>query len=130
MAFDYKVLLVAVVFLGTFAYISSQFTTEFMTNTATSDYTSIYNGTLYSNLTSGTTQGVILQPPTCTAGYVVLDGIIGCVTNYMGYYWNLMTFRSDIAWLNILFLVPILAVLGYLILNFIIRIGRLLKPFG
>jgi hypothetical protein len=125
---DYDVLIVVVVFLSAFILISTQFNTEFLKYTVNNQYAANWNGTLYSNLTSGTQQGAIPTPPTCNAGYVIIDGALGCGAGYLGYFWNIMTFRSDIAFLNIIIITPLLILLGYLIINLLIRIADLL-PF-
>lgn len=123
---EIKLLLVVIVFLGTFAYIQTLFNTEYITNTVNDNYTVSWNGTIYANLTGGTLQGTIPTPPICSTGWVIIDGLAGCVGGYLVYYWDIMTFNTDIAWLNILILIPLLAVLGYVIVRLLIEVGKVL----
>lgn len=129
---DYKILLPIVVFLGTFAYIQTMFNTEFITSSMDMNYSANWNGSLYSNLTGGDNQGAIPVPPTCDTGAVVIDGVIGCIGGYLGYYYDIMTFRSDIAWLNILIIIPMMVIFALFIVLILIEIGKIvadLIPF-
>lgn len=123
---DNRIIFGVIIFLGTFAFIQTLFNTEYIANNYGSNYTTSWNGTLYNNLTGGTIQGAIPTPPTCGTGYVVIDGVLGCAAGYIGYYWGLMTFNSDIAWLNILILIPMLAALGFVIIKLMIELGKVI----
>lgn len=126
---EHRVIFVIVVFLGTFFYIQTLFGTEFFTSNMASNYSAQWNGTpLYSNLSSSGGGGAIPQPPVCTAGVIIVDGALGCGAGYVSYFWDLLTFRSDIAWVNILFLIPMLVIVGLVVVNLIIRIADLI-PF-
>lgn len=127
---DYKVILVLVAFVSALVFFQTQFNTSYLTNSITNQYYVYWNGTAYTNITSGSQLGTIPTPPVCTWGVIYIDGIVGCVFGNVGYYWDLLTFRTEIAWFNILILIPIVIVFGYLIINLIIRLGTLLKPLG
>ena len=123
---DYKVLLAVVVFLGSFAFIQTVFNTEFVSYSYESNYTAIWNGTVYSNATAGAiSQGAIPTPPECNWGFAIIDGVTSCVGGYVGYYWDMATFRSDVAWLNILFIIPMMVVLTLFIIKILIELGKI-----
>ena len=129
---DNRLLLGVIIFLGTFAFIQTLWSTEYITNTVNVNYTVYWNGTAYTNLTGSTVQGAIPTPPICEAGYIVIDGVLGCVAGYVAYYWALLTFNTDIAWLNILILLPLLAVVGFVVVKLLIELGKIvadLIPF-
>lgn len=130
---DYKILLPVIVFLGAFAFIQTQFNTEYITSSMNYDYSSNWNGTIYSNLTTlGNQTSVIPMPPSCDTGAVVIDGVLGCLGGYMGYYYDIMTFRTDTAWLNTLILIPILVLFALFVILLLIEVGKIvadLIPF-
>ena len=130
---EYKILLPIVVFLGAFAFLSAQFNTEYITSSAAYNYQADWNGTIYSNTTVlGNQTSVIPVPPTCDTGAVIIDGIVGCLGGYAGYHYDLMTFRTDVAWLNTLILIPMLVLLALFVILFLIELGKIvadLIPF-
>lgn len=125
---DYKVILMIVVFFGSFVLIQGLFATEYISSSMSGIYTSEWNGTVYSNLTSREGGGGIPTPPTCDSGYVFIDGLVACGAGYVGYFWDLLTFSSSVWWLQILFIIPLLVILGYFIIHLIIRLAEAL-PF-
>lgn len=123
---EYKLLLPIIVFLGAFAFISAQFNTEYITSSMSYDYQANWNGTIYSNLTViGDQTSVIPIPPKCDTGAFVIDGIVGCLGGYAGYYYDIMTFRTDIAWLNTLIIIPMMVLFALFVILFLIELGKI-----
>ena len=127
---EYKVIFGAIVFIGAFAFIASQFNTSFVSGIANTNYTAVWNGTLYNNATAGTmTIGAIPSTPICTVtSNIDLIGGLGCLGAYIVYYWDILTFTTTDSWLQILIFVPILAVLGYVVIRLLRDVIDLL-PF-
>lgn len=62
-----------------------------------------------------------LQPPECVYGGIPIIDDLGCVFAYIGYFSSLMTINSDYQWLFFLVLVPILVIIGYIMVDLLLR---------
>lgn len=127
MMVEYKILLPVIVFLGAFAFIQTSFQTEYISSSMNYNYSSDWNGTLYSNTTVlGDQTSVIPMPPTCGVGAFVIDGAVDCLGGYVMYYYDIMTFRTDTAWLNTLILIPMLVIFALFVILLLIELWKII----
>lgn len=110
---DYKPVLVIVVFLTAFMSIQVLFNSELITNNLGNNYTIYYNNTYATNITTLPGGSVLPQPPDCqiTWDFTAIFQNLDCVGNNVRYFIDLTTYRTDIFWINVFILIPLIIVL-------------------
>ncbi len=121
---EHKIILTAIVFLGTVGYLTSFLAYE-MQNTeyvTVGDVTYLRNGTEYiQNITTFGDTTQIPRPPICEieAGTIPIlneiAGFLGCIIAYITFFFGLLFVSSDLEWYNVMVLLPLVAVIGYII---------------
>lgn len=115
---DVSKLLVVVVFLGSMAFMQSMLSTSYTEHIAyTSNYTE--NETTLQTGFEG-----IPPPPVCTAfvaNYVPFIGQLidytACVGSFGAWMLSLMFINSTSGWVNTLFIIPVIVVVGFIVIR-------------
>lgn len=121
---DTFILIMLIVFLGSFIYVQGLFGTEMVQTQA--GWVSNYS----ENTTQVGISGTVQAPPTCSPvrddarsmfaaigiGTSEYEG--SCTGDWLGWITSLLFFKSSVGWINALIIVPILVAIAYLIARF------------
>lgn len=120
---EHSFLIGFVVFIGILSLLTATAQNEVINLNYDINTTIIINNQSYYSAQNYTTYGredYVPKPPVCSTGAIWIDGILLCIGSYVVYFFSLMFINTELQWFNVIILSPIIVVLGYILIKYIL----------